>query len=82
MSRHEKLLERLRRKPNDFAWAELKRLLGGFGYKEESGEGSRRRFIHSETKVMISLHEPHPEGILKSYQVRDILAHLKQEGYL
>jgi hypothetical protein len=32
--------------------------------------------------VTISLHEPHPESVLKPYQVREVLMHLKQEGYL
>lgn len=81
MSRHEKLLERFRSRPCDFTWAELKRLLAGFGYKEISGAGSRRRFVH-ENGVTISLHEPHPESVLKPYQVREVLMHLKQEGYL
>jgi len=81
MSRHEKLLERFCTRPSDFTWAELKRLLAGFGYKEMSGGGSRRKFVR-ENGVTISLHEPHPGRILKSYQVREVLIHLKQENLL
>jgi len=29
---------------------------------------------------MISLHRPPPGNELKSYRIRDVLAHLKQEG--
>jgi hypothetical protein len=82
MGRHEKLLERLRRRPKDFRWEELKTLLSGFGYEEERARGSRRTFSNSNTGVSISLHQPHPRNELNSYQVRDVLEHLKQEGLL
>jgi hypothetical protein len=77
----EKLLQRLRAKPKDFTWDELKRLLGTFGYEEESGSGSRRKFCRADG-VMIHLHKPHPGNELRSYQIRDVLKHLKQEGLL
>jgi hypothetical protein len=82
MGQHEKLLERLRSRPKDFRWAELKTLLSGFGYKEEMGSGSRRKFFNPHTGVSISLHQPHPRNELKAYQVKDVLEHLKQEGLL
>jgi hypothetical protein len=82
MGQHEKLLERLRRRPKDFRWEQLKTLLAGFGYEEEKGSGSRRKFLNRSTGVSISLHQAHPKNELKSYQVKDILDHLKQEGLL
>jgi hypothetical protein len=82
MSQHDKLVERIRSNPKDFTWGELKRLLAGYGYSEETGSGSRRKFIHEEKGVSISLHEPHPGNTLKVSQVKDVLDHLKQEGYL
>jgi hypothetical protein len=82
MGRHEKLLDRLRGRPKDFRWDQLKTLLGGFGYEEETGGGSRRKFFNAKTGVSICLHEPHPRRELKSYQVDYILDHLKQEGLL
>jgi hypothetical protein len=82
MGQHEKLLERLRSRPKDFRWEQLKTLLSGFGYKEEKGRGSRRRFFNPSTGVSISLHQPHPQNELKSYQVKDVLDHLRQEGLL
>ena len=81
MGQQQKLLDRLRSHPKDFTWSELKRLLGSLGYEEEAGSGSRRKFVH-RNGVVISLHEPHPRKELKSYQVRAVLEHLKQEGYL
>lgn len=82
MGKHEKLIQRVRSRPKDFTWNELQRLLAGFGYEEEAGDGSRRKFINREKGVVISMHEPHPGNELKSYQVREVLVHLKGEGYL
>jgi hypothetical protein len=82
MGQREKLLERLRSRPKDFRWQQLKTLLSGFGYEEERGSGSRRPFFNPATGVSISLHQPHPRNELKSYQVKDVLEHLKQEGLL
>jgi predicted RNA binding protein YcfA (HicA-like mRNA interferase family) len=82
VSQHEKLLDRLKRKPKDFTWSELETLLKGLGYQLEMGSGSRRKFIHEKTAVVLSLHQPHPANELKAYQVRDILAHLKEEKYI
>jgi predicted RNA binding protein YcfA (HicA-like mRNA interferase family) len=82
MSQYEKLLDRLKQKPKDFTWSELKTLLAGLGYKQELGRGSRRKFVHEKTAAIISLHEPHPGKILKAYQVKEVLAHLKEEKHL
>jgi hypothetical protein len=37
MSIHEKLKNRIRRKPSDFSFKELRTLLNGLGYIEEHG---------------------------------------------
>lgn len=82
MANYEKLLDRLRTRPKDFRWSELKTLLRGLGYEEEKGSGSRRKFYNPRTGVSINLHQPHPKNELKAYQVKEILDHLKQEGLL
>lgn len=85
MSKIEKLKKRLMQKPNDFTFAELCTLLRRFGYELESGGktgGSRRKFFNERTKHVISLHEPHPSGILKSYQINNVLTSLQEEGLL
>ena len=84
MSRHEKLISRLLSSPRDFTWGELIKVLAGFGYAEvKTGKtgGSRRKFI-DEHKNIISLHKPHPANIIKSYAIREVIAHLKIKGYL
>ena len=82
MSQQAKLVERLKSKPKDFSWEELERLLSGFGYKQVEGSGSRRKFVHGKTGAIISLHKPHPRNELKAYQIRDVLTHLREEGYV
>jgi hypothetical protein len=84
MSRNEKLLKRLKDRPVDFTWNELTRLLNGFGYqlnKKGKTGGSRRRFIHP-TNPLICLHEPHPQKVLKRYQIDQIIEMLMEESLL
>lgn len=82
MSQKEKLLERLKGRPKDFTWSELERILNGLGYEQERNTGSSRKFFNPSTGALICIHQPHPRDILKSYQVRDILNHLKETGTL
>jgi len=84
MSKHEKFLIRLCIKPTpcDISWSELKSYLTHLGYKEKTGGGSRRKFIHAERKLVISLHEPHPASVIKAYAVVEVITHLKQAGFI
>ena len=82
MSRKDKLLLRLQRRPNDFTWDELSVLLKSFGYKQaKPGKtgGSRRRFVHP-TSATITLHKPHPITFSKSMLLMISLDFLKRRG--
>ena len=68
-----KLLERLRSKPKDFRWNELTKLLGLLGYRQIEGKGSRVKFYLESPRSLISLHKPHPEEILKTYQIIEVI---------
>lgn len=84
MTRRDKLIERLRRRPRDFTWDELVRLLENLGYREAAtGKtgGSRRRFVH-ETAPAILLHKPHPDPVVKLYVIDAILNVLKEDGLI
>jgi hypothetical protein len=84
MSRREKLIKRFLSCPKDFTWEELKALLSGFGFEEISfGKtgGSRRRFINDKG-IIIALHKPHPQNILKRYQIEQITKILQEEELL
>ena len=79
MSKVEKLIEQLKSKPKDFTWDEALKVLNYYGYKQlaqgKTG-GSRRKFVN-DNKDVISLHEPHPQKVLKGYQLDTIIEHLK-----
>jgi predicted RNA binding protein YcfA (HicA-like mRNA interferase family) len=49
-----------------------------FGYEQmpkgKTG-GSRRKFVHENGQI-ISLHEPHPQKIVKHYVIRQIIEQL------
>jgi hypothetical protein len=84
VSRREKLIVRFLSCPKDFTWEELTTLLIGFGFTPVStGKtgGSRRRFVN-ESGVMINLHKPHPQNILKRYQLEQVRDLLQIEGLL
>lgn len=84
MTRKEKLIKRLLNKPKDFTWDELERLLTGLDFEEvKTGKtsGSRTSFINP-SGVIISLHKPHPQNILKRYQIEQIIEILEQEKLL
>lgn len=74
MSKKEKLIARFLSMPNDFHYDELVRLLGYFGFEEaKKGKtsGSSVQFENTEG-VPIRLHRPHPTGIMKKYQLKQI----------
>ncbi|PMO05157.1 hexulose-6-phosphate synthase [Vibrio splendidus] len=80
MSKQEKLKARLLGKPKDFTWSELESLLKNLGFDLLKGKGSRRKFFHKERGVLINLHEPHPEKILKRYMVEQVIEKLAEFG--
>lgn len=82
MGTKDKLLLRFRSKPKDFTFGELKRLLQSFGYNEDQGSGSRVVFINSAINHKIKLHKPHPENILKRYQLDLIEKELRNKNIL
>lgn len=81
MAKIEKLITKLLSNPKDFTWNELTTVLSYFGYGEYTGSGSRRKFINSD-KNIISLHKPHPSNVLKHYQIKEVIEHLKEKGKL
>ena len=84
MGQKEKLIERIRSRPKDFTFEEAETLLGYFGYqRRDKGRtsGSRVMFV-SEEHAPLMLHRPHPRKELLSYQVKQLLETLEQEGLL
>ncbi|WP_371440358.1 type II toxin-antitoxin system HicA family toxin [Methylovorus sp. MM2] len=59
-------------------------LLKLLGYESKAGGktgGSRRKFINADGHI-ISLHEPHPNKIVKCYVLRQIVITFKERGIL
>ncbi|MCD4789373.1 MAG: type II toxin-antitoxin system HicA family toxin [Bacteroidales bacterium] len=74
MSKKEKLIERFLRMPTDFHFNEIVKLLSYYDFhpvKKGKTSGSRVKFENS-TGVPILLHKPHPNGIMKMYQLKQI----------
>ncbi|WP_167604596.1 type II toxin-antitoxin system HicA family toxin [Maribellus sediminis] len=82
MTKVEKLIDRFKQKPKDFSFDELRKLLGFLGYQEKQGAGSRVVFVNEKLDHKIKLHKPHPENILKRYQVDLISKELAKKRLL
>ncbi|MBQ9552115.1 MAG: type II toxin-antitoxin system HicA family toxin [Clostridia bacterium] len=84
MGQKEKLIERLKTKPKDFTFIDAETLLGYFNYRRsDKGKtsGSRVMFV-SDDHPPIMLHKPHPRKELLSYQIKQLIDILEQEGLL
>ena len=84
MSKHQKALDRLRAKPppSDIKWNELKAVLKHLGYEMLKNSGSRRKFVHTETKALIICHEPHPSPDVDKGCIADVVAYLQANGFI
>ncbi|MEN8158365.1 MAG: type II toxin-antitoxin system HicA family toxin [Bacteroidota bacterium] len=74
MTKKEKLIARFLNLPSDFHYDEVVKLLGHFDFtevKKGKTSGSRVKFMNPEG-VPVMLHKPHPTGIMKHYQLKQI----------
>ena len=84
MGQKEKLIQRLRSKPKDFTFEDAETLLKYLKYtRSNKGKtsGSRVMFMSNEHGSIL-LHKPHPQKELKTYQIKQLLEILEQEGLL
>ena len=73
------MTERLCKRPKDFTWDELEKLLAAYGFQQLKGGktgGSRRKFYNEASQEVLDLHKPHPGNILKPYQLDVIIEKL------
>lgn len=83
MSKKDKLVNRLLKKPKDFTFDELESLLSYFGYElKQGGTGSGAKFIKDESNEAINFHKPHPNRILKQYVLNQVIEKLRKDGLL
>ena len=79
MTRKEKLLARFLSEPSDFHYNELVSLLRSLGFSEVrmgKTSGPRVKFSNEKGDAII-LHKPHPNGIMKRYQLKQVREILK-----
>lgn len=84
MGQKEKLTNRLKSNPKDFTFDEAETLLGYFSYSRSNKgktSGSRVIFV-SPQYAPVMLHKPHPRKELLSYQVKQLVNILEQEGLI
>lgn len=80
MSRVEKEIIRLKSKPKDYTYEELKNLLNKLGFFENNKgktSGSRVEFKDKYERKII-LHKPHPNNIIKMYMINNLLNDLEK----
>ena len=80
MSRLEKEIERLKLKPKDYTYEEVKSLLNKLGFVENNKgrtSGSRIEFKDKYGRK-IMLHRPHPVNTIKPYKIMGILNQLEE----
>lgn len=85
MSKKEKLLERLKTKPKDFTYDELKTLLKHLGFIEDykgKTSGSRVVFYNRDANSKVEVHKPHPQNVMKGYAIDNVLDVLKEIGVI
>ncbi|MGB0166183.1 MAG: type II toxin-antitoxin system HicA family toxin [Luteibaculum sp.] len=74
MSKKEKLVKRFLSLPKDFHYQEMVQLLGYFGFteiKKGKTSGSRVKFENNKGLAII-MHKPHPSGLMKHYQLKQM----------
>ena len=84
MGQKEKLIARLKTIPKDFTFDEAETLLRCLDYRVSNKgrtSGSRVVFVSPEHPPIL-LHKPHPRKELLSYQVKQLLEALEQEGLI
>ena len=83
MGKLEKMIERLKSNPKDFTFEEMQTLLLALGFKlSNKGKTSGSRVKFFKDGVFIILHKPHPRKELLSYQIKQIIDFLSEEGLI
>lgn len=83
MSKKDKLIERLLKKPKDFTFEEMESLLSYFGYElKQGGTGSGVKFIKDKSNEVINFHKSHPNGTLKRYVLDQVIEKLRKDDLL
>ena len=81
MSKKDKLIKRLKTRPKDLTYNELKTLLNYLEFNEDNKgktSGSRVEFLNKKFNTKIRIHKPHPNNIIKGYAIDEVLKILQE----
>jgi len=83
VGKKDKLIARLKIKPKDFTFDEVRTLLENCGYvMTNSGKTSGSRVCFVKDKKVFRLHKPHPRKELLQYQIKELIDELKGENLI
>ncbi|SDU26357.1 type II toxin-antitoxin system HicA family toxin [Stappia sp. ES.058] len=82
MTKRERLIDRFKSCTGTFLYRDFVSMMGGLGYELHMENGSRRRFVHRDTKHIVRLHEPHPQKEMKAYMVKLVREQLIDKGVI
>lgn len=80
MSKIEKSIKKLKSKPKDLTYDEIKYILNNLGfieYNKGKTSGSRVEFKDKYERKIV-LHKPHPSNIIKLYKIIQIINELEE----
>lgn len=80
MSKKDKFLLKFLEIPprKDLTFKELSSLLNSLDFDKIEGAGSAVKFYNKKKDLLINLHKPHPNDILKVYIIKQIQNKLKE----
>ena len=83
MGKLKKLIERLKANPKDFTFDEMHSLLTALGFEiSNKGKTSGSRVKFFKDGICIILHKPHPRKELLTYQIKQVIEILSEEGLI
>lgn len=80
MSKKEKLIKKLKSKPKDFTYDELKTILNYLEFFESNKGKTSGSAVEFKDRFgrKIVLHKPHPSNIIKLYKMNEIIDLLEE----
>jgi hypothetical protein len=83
MSKRQKLIDKLKRRPRNFTFDEADSLLLSLGFKKFNlGKTSGSRLEYRIHNAKYRIHKPHPQKELQPYQLLQLLQVLEKEGLI
>lgn len=83
MGKLEKMIMRLKSMPKDYTFDEMQALLSALGFAlSNKGKTSGSRVKFCKDGIIIILHKPHPRKELLTYQIKQVIETLSEEGLI